>query len=303
MTTVGRAGFIPVALDVELAEALHAPFETAPRAGEGGIDTERRRRREWHVARRAGAEPAGRRAMIRGVPVRRYAAAEPAAAILVWLHGGAWIYGEPEGDERMLQTFAARAGVDIVAVDYRLAPEHPYPAAIQDAAGVVRALMNDGASVIVAGASAGATLAAGVCLLLRDEGGAVPAAQLLITPPLDDLSRDDDSGPLNRADMDRFWETYLGGAEADAYAAPARARTLRGLPPACIFTTSSDPLRLEGWRYASRLVADGVEVRAHFLPGGYHGFEYEAPETVFSRAAVEEFVAAIRAFAKGAGVR
>jgi acetyl esterase/lipase len=295
MTTIGRATFKPVQIDPELQRGLHEIFQVEARPDETAIDTERRRRVEWHESRRRVPGSAGRRDVIAGVPVIRYGLGARSSAVLVWLHGGGWVYGEAEGDEEMLRTIAHSAGVEVVGVDYRLAPEHPYPAALGDVSAVVRELLARNPAVIVAGASAGATLAAGVCLVLRDRGEQMPSAQILITPPLDDRSRDDDAGPLRRADMDRLWSLYLGETNADAYAAPARAPSLHGLPRAHVFTTSADPMRVEGWRYATRLAADGVEVTAHFIPGGYHGFEYEVPDARLSQATVTKVADAVRA--------
>ncbi|WP_374314059.1 alpha/beta hydrolase, partial [Microbacterium sp.] len=242
---------------------------------------------------RSGGVFLGEQHSVRGVGVRTYGTGDRAAT-LIWLHGGGWVYGEPEGDDEILAHLAARCDVDVVAVRYRLAPEHPFPAALDDALAVYQHIAKSGRPIVIAGASAGATLAAGLCLLLRDRGDNQPAAQLLICPPLDDQARDDDDGPLRRADMDRYWRMYLGAAEPNSYAAPARAHTTAGLAPAHIYTTSADPLRLEGWRYAGRLAADGVEVNARFLPGGFHGFEYEAPRSAFSRRFLSEIASTVR---------
>lgn len=284
-----------VPLDPELATALTRPFNVRRRHEETPEAAERRRRREWHDERRGGREPLGAEGIIGGVRCRIYQPAGAARATLMWLHGGGWLYGEPEGDEAMLQRIADEGDLRVVAVDYRLAPEHPFPAAADDAHNVYRAL-SETDHIIVAGASAGATLAAGLCLRLRDEGDPLPLSQLLICPALESDGTDDDAGPLRREDMNMFWSAYLQttGRKPSIYAVPANAGTLRGLPPAYIFTTSGDPLRLEGWRYAERLAADGVEVAAHFLPGGYHGFEYEVPDSAIARRAVGQWIDVLR---------
>jgi acetyl esterase/lipase len=169
----------------------------------------------------------------------------------------------------------------VVSVDYRLAPEHPYPAGLEDCyAGLLHLAGLDGVDttrLIVHGQSAGGGLAAGVALLARDRGGPALRLQSLGIPELDDR--------LETASMQAFvgtpmwsrpqavmsWQLYLAGAPADGYAAPARTADLRGLPPAYLTTMELDPLRDEGIQYALRLLAAGVSVELHSYPGTFHG--------------------------------
>ncbi|MCV2394484.1 alpha/beta hydrolase [Actinotalea sp. M2MS4P-6] len=291
-------GLVPVPLDPELARYLARPFTVEPAPDEPAVEVERRRRRTWHDERSAPLPVEVTSQEYAGVVCRRYAARTSPRATLVWLHGGGWVYGEARGDDAMLARFAAEAGIDVVAVDYRLAPEHPFPAALEDAEAVHLALVAQAdLPVLVGGASAGANLAVGLSLRLRDAGGPLPAAQFLVCPALDDRGTDEDAGPLTRAVMDEFWAAYLGDAVPDASFAPARSDDLTGLPRTYAFTTSSDPLRLDAWRFATRLAAAGVPVEVVFEPGGYHGFEYEVPEAGFSRRAVDAWVAVLERLA------
>ncbi|WP_167133568.1 alpha/beta hydrolase [Arthrobacter sedimenti] len=275
-------------------------IQAAP--GETSVDAERRRRREWHELRcttaRAGIAITNEER--NGVTFRQYQGPEVQATLL-WLHGGGWAYGEPRFDDAMLTEFALKANLKIVSVDYRLAPENPYPAALTDALTVYQHLIQGTeAPVFIGGASAGATICAGMTLRLRDDSGRLPSALMLICPPLDDEAVDDDEGPLRRSDMNNFWAQYLHGSSIDEYAAPARASSLVGLPHTYIYTTSADPLRFEAWRFAERLVAAGTEATVRFVPGGFHGFEYEAPDALFTRRAVNEWVSTLQAMTANA---
>ena len=293
----------PVPIESKLAHERRNMFTVSPHPHETELEAERRRRQEMHRARRRPIDGvATEDTTLGGVPCRRYYPQYEPRGELIWLHGGGWMYGDAGADDAMCARFAAEASLRVTSVGYRLAPEHPYPAPLLDVLAVHRAVQEVASGpLLVAGASAGAALAASLGLMLRDQGETVPAVQLLICPPLDPRGVDHDSGPLTRSDLGYFWSSYLGGMDADGISAPALAGDLSGLPATHIYTTSSDPLRLEGWRWALRLVAAGVKTEARFVPGGYHGFEYEVPEAAFSQKAVSEWVNVLRRSVQEAG--
>ena len=184
----------------------------------------------------------------------------------------------------------------VIAVDYCLAPEHPFPAAITDCYAVYLWAMAeadelgiDVSRIAVAGASAGGALAAAVALMSRDRGVRVPAFQLLLYPVTDDrmitpsMVRFVDIQGWNRRNSERMWAHYLGeriGGEVSPYAAPARACDLRGLPPAYVMTVDYDALRDEGIHYAQSLIEAGVSVELHHYPETFHGFDTVAASEV-----------------------
>ncbi|MFD4369271.1 alpha/beta hydrolase [Rhodococcus sp. NPDC058521] len=217
------------------------------------------------------------------VPVRIY---RPQAAhgAIVWLHGGGWVMGGLDSEHPWASRIAASSGATVVCVDYRLAPENPFPAAIDDAYTVLKwtadnaeELGVDPECIAVGGHSAGGGLAAGVALRSRDEQGPPIRFQLLNQPGLDDRqetwsARNFTDAPwMNRDKVTAAWSHYLGGAPASQYAAPARAADLSGLPPAYIATAEFCPNRDEDIDYAVRLLAAGVSVELHQWPGTFHG--------------------------------
>lgn len=207
-------------------------------------------------------------------------------ACVLYLHGGGWTIGNLETHDGLCRRIARRAGVMVVAVDYRLAPEHPFPAALEDAACALRWVaahadeLGIAAQAIgVAGDSAGGNLAAALALMARD--GAVPAlaCQALIYPVLD-LTAGSDSyrrvtaqALLTAQTMHWFIAQYTPEAaqRLDWRASPLRASSLRGLPPALVLTVAHDPLCDEGRDYARRLDEDGVRVAALHLNDQFHG--------------------------------
>ena len=208
-------------------------------------------------------------------------------ATLVYFHGGGWVIGSIETHDGICRAIADVAGAIVVSVDYRLAPEHPFPAASEDAYAATRWVAEHAARlgagdtrIAVAGDSAGGNLATVVCLMARDRGGPALAWQLLLYPitdyQLDTASyRDYAEGHLLTRDaMAWFWRHYLsGGADREhPYVSPLRAPSLAGLPPALIITAECDPLRDEGEAYARRLAESGVPVTATCYPGMVHGF-------------------------------
>jgi acetyl esterase len=225
------------------------------------------------------------------IPLRLYRpAAAPAlgAPVLVYAHGGGWVFGSLDSHDGLCRHLAVRSGCVVVAVDYRLAPEHRFPAAFDDTLAATQwvaaqeeALGINPARLAVGGDSAGGTLMAAVCLHARDHGGPRIAFQLLLYPTTD-LAMDTPSHRrfgeghvLTTAAMRWFSELYLRGPEdaADWRAAPLRAASLAGLPPAFVLTASHDPLRDEGEAHARRLVEEaGVPVTLWRVAGQLHGF-------------------------------
>jgi acetyl esterase len=223
-----------------------------------------------------------------GARVRAY---RPTAAgllpIVVYLHGGGWVLGNLEMQEETCRRLAASIPSVVLNVDYRLAPEHPAPAALDDclealawAATSAPDLGGDASRLAVAGSSAGGNLAACAALRARDEGGPALAAQVLLLPVLDDRMdsasyRRQRGGPvLSAPQMQWYWDQYVPdvAARAHPYVAPARATDLAGLPPAIVVTAECDPLCDEGEAYAARLAAAGVPTTLRRYPGQVHGF-------------------------------
>ncbi len=217
--------------------------------------------------------------------------------LIVYFHGGGWTVGDLDTCDSVCRFLALHTPAAVLSVGYRLAPEHPFPAAVEDALAAYRwaALDNarlgiDPARIAVAGDSAGGNLAAAVSLLARDEGDPSPAMQALIYPVTDvdggQQSRDTFAKGflLGRADMDWFERHYLPPDvdRADPRVSVLRAADLSGLPPAYVTTAGFDPLRDEGEAYAARMREAGVEVTLRRHPGLIHGF---ANMTAISRTA------------------
>jgi len=230
------------------------------------------------------------------------------AALVVWFHGGGWAIGDLDTHDECCRILCD-AGVHVLSVDYRLAPEHPYPAALRDARAAfrwaranARALGATPHRVAVGGDSAGANLAAVVARLGAREGNP-PAAQLLVYP-VTDLSRHtrsmdlfDHGWFLSGADRRAFRELYLGalGDPADPCISPLRAADLMRLPPALVVTAGFDTLRDEGEAYANALRSAGVPVRAWREPSLSHGFIHMTGVAHAARRATRRFAAEARA--------
>ncbi|MDE2744990.1 MAG: alpha/beta hydrolase [Chloroflexota bacterium] len=220
------------------------------------------------------------------IPVRVYASAGNDLPVVIYYHGGGWVLGDIESHDGACKQLLAELGqAVVVSVDYRLAPEHRYPAAADDcyAAAVWVAehgaeIGADGSRLAVCGDSAGGNLAAVVSLMARDRGGPAIAAQVLHVPVTDhyfDTQSYLDNAEgylLTRASMIWFWGHYLASAEdgQQAYASPLKAADLSGLPPALVQTAEYDPLRDEGEAYAAALEAAGGEVAMHRYDGVVH---------------------------------
>jgi triacylglycerol lipase len=226
------------------------------------------------------------------VRVRWYrpVAADGPLPCVVYLHGGAYIMGTLDENDDRLDRMVIELGCAVVSVDWRLAPEHPYPEGLDDADTVWRRLCADPAAfgldparLVLGGASAGAGLAAALCLRLRETGGPQPLLQLLIYPMLDDreltptIRAIDDPGHwgLWHLRANRLcWEAYLGplaGGDVPPTAAPARATDLSGLAPAFLALGDVDAFLGENLDYAARLSHAGVPVELHVYPGVIHG--------------------------------
>ena len=238
------------------------------------------------------------------VRVRVYEAAtrtQPSAAML-WIHGGGMCFGSVEGDDQMCRLWAARLGCVIASVDYRLAPEHQYPAHIDDCYAALRWLAGaaddlgiDRDRLVIGGASAGGGLAAGTALLARDRGEVALSHQMLIFPMIDDRAVTTSSqeieqpGVWNRVSNGHGWRAYLGERagtdDVPIYAAPARATVdeLRGLPSTYIDVGELDPFRDEDIAYASHLLQAGVPCELHVTPGVFHGSEGQVLDAPSSR--------------------
>ena len=214
---------------------------------------------------------------------------------LLWLHGGGYVMGRPEVDHPHSSWLAKELGIVVVSVDYRLAPEHPFPAGLDDASAALDwvhqhavELGIDPRRIAVGGSSAGGGLAAALAQRAHDEGRSPVAFQLLVYPAIDDRSA---AGPLGErtwlvwtSTSTRFaWRSYLGrppgGPEHRPYAAPARRADLTGLPPAWIGVGDVDPFHDEALAYAGRLAASGVPCDLHVEPGMYHGADSAFTDT------------------------
>jgi acetyl esterase len=229
---------------------------------------------------------------------------------VVYIHGGGFAVGTPEGEGAGASAAAVAVEGVVVSVDYRLAPEHPYPAGLEDCyaalvwlAGEAEDLGLDRSRIAVAGGSAGGGLSAGLALLARDRGGPALCFQYLGIPELDDrldtpsMRAFTDTPMWNRPSAVRSWAYYLGEspAEVPPYAAPARATDLAGLPPAYISVCEYDPLRDEGIAYAQALLGAGVSVELHLFPGTFHGSSLVAEAAISRRMNSETSVVLRRA--------
>jgi acetyl esterase/lipase len=219
--------------------------------------------------------------MVGDVPIRVYRNDGPATGVVVYFHGGAFTVGSVKIMDGVARELAHASRAVVVSVDYRLAPENPYPAGFDDCVAVTKWVLANcsetfgvpSTRVVVAGESAGGNLATAVALRLRDEDAPNVAGQVLVYPCTD--------GPdATYPSRDQFgwhdwvWDSYGGGRDLsqEPYAVPMSAESLRGLPPALVLLAGCDALRDEGRAYAHRLLTEGVEVEAHCFAGQPHGF-------------------------------
>lgn len=248
-----------------------------------------------------------------GVTVRLFrpsgATSGPSPALL-WIHGGGYVIGEAAQDDLLCRRFATELGATVVSVDYRLAPEHPYPTPLEDCYAALRWMAKlpsvDPDRVAIGGASAGGGLAAALALLARDRGDIPLAAQLLVYPMIDDRTvertgLDNPGHRLWNQSSNRFgWRAYLGDADPNV-AVPARRDDLAGLPPAWIGVGTLDLFHDEDLAYAERLRAAGVPCEVMVVAGAFHGFDGIAPKADVSQSFFRSQCALLRtAFASAA---
>ena len=271
MLTMLAASKAPALSEGTIAEA-RANYDGAPKPAGDAVA-----RVEDHTV----AGPAGK------IPVRLYASTHRTdLPIVVFFHGGGWVLSSVDGHDPIARRIAASSGAMVVSVDYRLAPEDPFPAPHDDCWAVTAWLAEQGTKwggdptkIAVCGDSAGANLAAGVAIRGRDEG-LVLALQALIYPCIDDrqsdypsMSDNSEGYFLTAADVTWFWDHFVPAAHRrDPRAVPARLEQMTGLAPAFVQTAEFDPLRDEGEQYAQRLIDAGVPTTLVRYPGVVHGF-------------------------------
>ncbi|MHB1416495.1 MAG: alpha/beta hydrolase [Chloroflexota bacterium] len=229
--------------------------------------------------------------------------------VLVFFHGGGWVIGGADTHDHVCRGLAYQARVLVVSVEYRLAPEHKFPAAAEDAYAATRwvaenaaSLNGDAGRMAVGGDSAGGNLTAVVSLMARDRQAPKLSFQLLLYPVVDhdfdtaSYLQNAEGYRLWRADMIWFWKHYLSEeAQADnPYASPLRAPDLSGLPPALVITAEYDPLRDEGEAYAKRMEEAGVPVVLNRYDGMIHGFISQAIFLDEGKRALAQSAAALR---------
>jgi acetyl esterase len=248
------------------------------------------------------------------IPLRLYrpktAARSGPTGALIYYHGGGWVIGDLDSHDTLCRDFANGSGHTVIAVDYRLAPEHRFPAAVDDslaaAQHIVREAANlgvDPARIAIGGDSAGGNLAAVVAIALRGKLSHPLRLQLLIYPAVDsDMSRASIAAngevlPLTRNAMTWFWEHYSGGVDlrADWRASPIKAKDLSNLPPAYVATAGYDVLLDEGRDFADALEAAGVPVTRKHYPGMIHGFITMGRLVRVANIATQEAAAAVKA--------
>ncbi|WP_214105419.1 alpha/beta hydrolase fold domain-containing protein [Acrocarpospora catenulata] len=287
------AGFIPPSLTLEMLPALRETPISLPEVDlsrDGAVEL-----RELTVPGPAG-EPDISLLVLRP-------AGEPGPVpALYHIHGGGMIMGDARMIPAELVDMIVELKLAIVSVEYRLAPDHPHPAPVEDSyAGLVWTAKHadeigvDPGRILVAGASAGGGLAAAVALLARDRSGPALIGQMLICPMLDDRNDTVSShqmaglGVWDRTSNDTGWTALLGdqrgGPGVSPYAAPARAADLSGLPPAFVDVGSAETFRDEDVAYATGIWQAGGVAELHVWPGGFHGFDMMAPHAAISQAA------------------
>ena len=227
---------------------------------------------------------------------------------LLHIHGGGFVIGDLDSEYGICLALCRELGIVVVSIDYRLAPETPYPGGLEDCYSALQWVSGNSAELCIDprrlgifGQSAGGGLSAATCLLARDRAGPPLCFQFLGIPELDDrletpsMQRFVDTPLWHRPNAELSWDFYLGSdyrrgaADVPAHAAPARAEDLSGLPPAYISTMEFDPLRDEGVLYALQLMQAGVATELHSFPGTFHGSSLFATAQISQREAAEMF--------------
>ena len=295
----------------ELLEYIRAQPARRPMA-QRSVAAARRDLRAWALD--VGGEPERVATVQRldagGVAARLYRPAGGERTALVWLHGGAWMLGDLDSCDAIVRALAARTGAAVLAVDYRLAPEHRFPAAIDDAWAATAWASAAFERIAVGGDSAGGNLAAAVALRARDRD--VPLALQVLVYPIVDYAVETSSyyrfrqayavfagkhgfGPTSHDDLRHMWDVYVPdpGQRVHQDVAPMRAASLAGLAPALMITAEHDILRLDGQQYARWLAAEGVPVDLHDYAGMIHGFFHMLGVTEAARDALGKAAAAL----------
>lgn len=303
------APLVPMLPEVDITDPVAARAVIAEFAASGGFDVDRAGLTITdHAIPSDGAPP---------VQVRVYAPSEAATgrAALLYIHGGGFVIGSIETEQANAVTLAKKLGIVVVSVEYRLAPEDPYPAGLDDCTVALGWLHDraaelgvDPARIGVYGMSAGGGLAAALALRTRDRGGPAICFQFLGIPELDDRLETTsmrtfvDTPMWNRPNAVLSWQHYLGslaGGDVPYEAAPGRATDLSGLPPAYVSAMEFDPLRDEAIEYASRLFRAGVPTELHVFPGTFHGSAFITEAAVSRRGDEEALVALERGLRLG----
>jgi acetyl esterase/lipase len=271
--------------------------------------------REWPKNERVAVEnrsipgPSG----ASDVPIRIYAPTARTGALpgLLYIHGGGFTLGDLDSEDASCQHIVGEVGCVVVSVDYRLAPEHPFPAAPEDCYAALQWMVAhaeqlgiDPSRIGVRGGSAGGGLCASVALMARDRKEVKLIFQMPLYGCLDDRHITPSSHQMDAEDMIwgrptslLGWRGYLGEdhqGKVSAYAAPARAEDLSGLPPAYMMIGELDLMRDENIAYAMRLLQAGVPTELHVYPGAFHGFEGIVPHAALSVRAVNEYTEALK---------
>lgn len=246
------------------------------------------------------------------VKVRVYRSRDKAPEVgIVFLHSGGMILGDLEFEHVQAATLAELTDALVVSVDYRLAPEHPYPAALEDCMTAIRWMVDTAADLgidatryVTYGHSAGGGLAIASALRARDSGEALPSLVMAAYPMIDDRptpsnTEIDGIGVWDNRHNREGWRCYLGDQDADEYAAPARAADLSGMPPTFIDVGELDVFRDENTLFALRLAQAGVPVEFHLYPGAFHGSEGLVPEARVSLRTVAARLEALRTVLHG----